>query len=219
MSSAFTFRRKFALSTSLIAASLCLLLSGCVVKVDKHGSGQQKHDNVSIATPFGGLHVQSNQTTAADLGLSVYPGAVATTDNGNNKSANVEMGFGPWQLRVKVVTYKTSDPQSKVIAFYRKNLSAFGTVIACSDNSPVGKPTRTDQGLTCSNSDKRININMNNGGSNINEEDLNSGFNLRAGSPHHQRIVAFKDTGGNGTKFTLVELVLPNDHGKHGPPD
>ena len=219
MPSAFSFRRNAAISASVLAASLCLFLTGCIVKVDKNGHGTQKKDNVSIAVPFAGIHVQTNQTNAADLGLSVYPGAVETTDNGNDKSADVDMGFGPWQMKVKVVTYKTPDPQNKVVDFYRKNLGAFGTVIACDGDSPVGKPTATNQGLTCPQSDKRVNINMNDKGVNINGKDIDSGFNLRAGSPHHQRIIAFKDTGGNGTKFTLVELVLPTDHGKNNTPD
>ncbi|MGC8549690.1 MAG: hypothetical protein ACP5M4_08315 [Acidobacteriaceae bacterium] len=210
MPSAFSFRRNAAISASILAASLCLFLTGCVVKVDKNGHGSQKKDNVSVVTPFGGVHVQSNQTNAADLGLSVYPGAVETTDNGNDKSANVNLGFGPWQMKVKVVTYKTTDPRDKVVAYYRKALSQFGTVIACNGDSPDGTPTTTDQGLTCKESGKQVNINT---------DTSDSGFNLRAGSPHHQRIVAFKDNGGQGTKFTLVELVLPTDHGKNNTPD
>jgi hypothetical protein len=210
MSNAFSFRRKTAISASLLTASLCLVLTGCIVKVDKHDKNGKKQDNVSVVTPFGGVHVQSNQTTAADLGLPAYPGAAVTTDNSSDKSANVDLGFGPWQLRVKVVNYTTSDPQDKVIAFYRKALGQFGTVIACQGDSPVGKPTMTDQGLTCKEDDKHVNVNGNNS---------DSGFNLRVGSPHHQRIVAFKDTGGNGTRFTLVELVLPEHSGKHATPD
>jgi hypothetical protein len=210
MPSAFSFRRKTAISASVLAATLCLFLTGCVVKVDKNGHGNQKKDNVSVVTPFGGVHVQSNQTTAADLGLSVYPGAVQTTDNGNDKSANVDLGFGPWQMKVKVVTYKTTDPRDKVVSYYRKALGQFGTVIACNGDSPDGTPTTTDQGLTCKENGKHVNINT---------DTSDSGFNLRAGSPHHQRIVAFKDNSGKGTKFTIVELVLPSDHSKNNTPD
>lgn len=210
MPPAFFFRRKTAVSTSMLAATLCLLLTGCVVKVDKHDKGKQKHDNVSVVTPFGGVHVQSNQTTAANLGLPVYPGAAITQDNDNNKSANVDLGFGPWQLKVKVVHYTTPDPQDKVVAFYRKALGQFGTVIACKNNSPVGQPTVTDQGLTCSENDKQINVNGNN---------TDSALNLRVGSQHHQRIVAFDKSSNNKTGFTLVELVLPQHTGKNATPD
>jgi len=213
MPPAFSFRRKAAVSTSLFAAGLCLLLTGCVVVSKKRNNGK-KHDNVSVATPFGGVHVQSNQTTASDLGLPVYPGAVQTTGNGKDVSANVDLGFGPWQLRVKVVKYRTSDPRDKVVAFYRKALGQFGTVIACDGNSPVGKPTVTDQGLTCYDNEHHGSLNIN-----INGKTSDSGFNLRAGSPHHQRIVAFEDTGGKGTRFSLVELTLPKSADKHATPD
>lgn len=210
MPPAFSFRRKAAISTSLVAASFCLLLTGCVVNVDKNGHGTQKKDNVSVVTPFGGIHVQSNQTTAADLGLPAYPGAAPTTDNNNDKSANVNLGFGPWQLKIKVVTYKTSASQDKVIAFYRKALGQYGTVIACNGDSAVGKPTITDQGLTC-------NENADHG--KINNYTVSQGFNLRVGSRQHQHIVAFKDTGGHGTKFTLVQIDFPHSSGKSATPD
>lgn len=208
MPTASSMRRNAAISSSLLAACLCLFLTGCVVKVDKHDSGKQKKDNVSVVTPFGGVHVQSNQTTAADLGLPAYPGATVIADNDNDKSANVDLGFGPWKLKVKVVNYTTSDPRDKVVDFYRKALGQFGTVIACNGDSPDGKPTATDQGLTC-----------NGGKVNMNDANVNTGFNLRTGSRHHMRIVAFKDTSGHGTKFALVELVLPEHSGKHATPD
>ncbi len=209
MSHAFAFRRSAAIVTSLLAASLCLLLTGCIV-VNKKDQNGKKQDNVSIVVPFAGIHVRTNQTTAADLGLSAYPGAVVSTGNDHNQSANVAMGFGPWQMKVKVVTYQTSDPQTKVISYYRKQLGNFGTVLACNGDKPVGEPTVTAQGLTCSESDKRVNVNGDN---------AESGFTLRAGSPHHQRIVAFKDTGGHGTNFTLIELVLPDHPSSHATPD
>ena len=158
--------------------------------------------------------VLSYARAAADLGLPVYPGAVPTTGNGNDTSANVNLGFGPWQLRVKVVKYRTTDPRDKVIAFYRKALGQFGTVIACDGNSPVGKPTVTDQGLTCYDNEHHGSVNIN-----IDGKTSDSGFNLRVGSPHHQRIVAFKDNSGKGTKFTIVELVLPSDHSRNNTPD
>jgi len=48
-------------------------LSGCWVHVDKDANGQEK--NVQVDTPFGGVHVNTDQTTAADLGLPEYPGS------------------------------------------------------------------------------------------------------------------------------------------------
>ncbi len=66
---------------------------GCHVQVDKGKNGEDK--TVRIDTPLGGLHVRSDQTTAADLGLPVYPGAHVTPDRDGDKSADVHLGFRP----------------------------------------------------------------------------------------------------------------------------
>lgn len=193
--------RRVAPMACLLTAAGCLLVTGC--KVDVHKNSATNDKDVKIETPFGGMNVQSNQTSAASLGLPTYPGAQMVTDDGDDKSANVSMGFGPWHLVVKVVHFHTSNPKSDIVAFYRKALGQFGTVIACSDDSPVGSPTQTSEGLTC---------NENNGHNHVDLHNSDSGFNLRAGSPHHQWIVNFKD-GNPGTDFTLVELELPiNDN-------
>lgn len=215
MPPAFSFRSRAAISASVLAACLSLLLTGCVVKVDKNNQGSQKKDNVSVVTPFGGVHVQTNQLSAADLGMPVYPGATLATGSGNDhdKSANIDMGFGPWQMRLKVVHYTTPDSQDKVAAFYRKALGQFGTVIACNGDSADGTPSRTDQGLTCNEHDHHGNVNVN-----VQGYQPGQGFNLRAGSVHHQHIVAFDDSNG-GTKFTIVEMVLPEHTNQHGTPD
>uniref|UniRef100_A0A7V4XRQ1 Uncharacterized protein n=1 Tax=Acidobacterium capsulatum TaxID=33075 RepID=A0A7V4XRQ1_9BACT len=185
----------------VLTAAGCLLVTGCKVDVHKSTNGDNK--DVKIQTPFGGMNVQSNQTTATSLGLPTYPGAQMVTDDGDNKSANVEMGFGPFHLVVKVVHYQTSNPRKDVVEFYRKALSQFGTVIACNNDTPVGTPTRTNEGLTCDESHGHTHVDL---------HDSDNGYNLRAGSPHHQWIVGFKDNGP-GTRFSLVELELPvNDN-------
>jgi len=181
----------------VLTAAGCLLVTGCKVDVHKNTNGDNK--DVKIQTPFGGMNVQSDQTTAASIGLPTYPGAQMVTGDGNDKSANVSMGFGPWRLVVKVVHYQTSNPRSDVIGFYRKALSQFSTVIACNDDTPVGTPTQTNEGLTCKEDQGHTHVDL---------QSSNSGFNLRAGSPRHQWIVSFKD-GGPGTRFSLVEVELP----------
>jgi len=185
----------------VLTAAGCLFATGCKVDVQKNSSGNNK--DVKIETPFGGMNVQSGETTAASLGLPVYPGAQMVSGDGDDKSANVSMGFGSLRLVIKVVHYQTANPRNDVIAFYRKALSQYGTVIACNNDTPAGTPTQTNEGLTC---------NENHGHPRVDMHDADGGFNLRAGSPHHQWIVGFKD-GGPGTRFTLVELELPvNDN-------
>jgi hypothetical protein len=175
------------------------LVTGCRIQVDKNKDGQEK--NVKIDTPLGGLHVRADQTSAADVGLPAYPGAHIAPDNDGDKSADVHLGFGQWQLRVKVVTYDTSDPQDKVVPFYEKALGRYGDVIRCEGNQPVGTPAVTREGLSCSD-DK--------GNSHVHVSD-DSGLSLRAGSRHHQHIFAVKKNAGTGTRFSLVELQLPEN--------
>lgn len=179
---------------TLSAAGL-LLVAGCHVQVDKDSNGKEK--NVKIDTPLGGLHVRSGQTNAADVGLPVYPGAVVAPDQEGDKSADVHMGFGQWQLRVLVVNYQSSDPQDKVLAFYKKALGRFGNVIQCQGEHPVGTPLVTQEGLDCSGS----------GGKG--EVELSDHLTLKAGSPHLQHIFAIEKNSGSGTRFALIELQLP----------
>ena len=185
-----------ALSAALLATA------GCHVQVDKGKNGEDK--NVKIDTPLGGLHVRSDQTTAADLGLPVYPGAQVAPDSEGDRSADVHMGFGKWQLHVKVVTYLTNDPQDKVLAFYKNAMGRYGDVLQCEGHQAVGTPTVTSEGLTCR-EDQHAHVQMNGNGNNFDDD---SGLTLRAGSMHHQHIVAFKTTSV-GTKYSLVELELP----------
>lgn len=189
----------------ILTTALGALISavGCHVEVDKGKNGEDK--NVRIETPVGGLHVRSDQTSATDLGLPAYPGAQIAPDGEGDKSADVHLGFGPWQMHIRVVTYSSSDPQDKVLAFYKSAMGRFGTVIECQGDHPVGAITVTSEGLTCrEDSHTHVNINGNNG--NIADE---SGLTLRAGSRHHQHLLAFK-TSASGTKYSLVELELPS---------
>jgi len=172
---------------------------GCHVSVDKGKNGEDK--NVRIDTPLGGLHVRSDQTSALDLGLPVYPGAQFVPSDDGNKSADVHFGFGQFQLRIRVVEYQTPDDRDKVVTFYRNAMGRFGEVLSCDGNHPVGSPTITSEGLTCSDESK-VQVHGNN-------FDHDDGFSLRAGSKHHMHILAIKNNASPGTRFTLVEIQLP----------
>jgi len=185
---------------------LCLFLAaavaGCRVQVDKDANGDDK--KVQVDTPFGGVHVNTNQTTAADLGLPVYPGAQAVKGDDKHESADVHLGFGEWQLRVRVVSYATSDSKEQVTAFYKKALGRYGDVIVCQGNSPVGTPTATAEGLTCADDRSgKVQIDRDDYGSSKN------GLALKAGSKHHQHIVGFDESKDGKTRFALVALDLP----------
>ena len=188
---------------SLLAGlALAAGLAGCRVHVDKGANGEDK--TVQVDTPFGGIHVNTDQTTAADLGLPVYPGATAVKGDDHHKSADVQMGFGEWQLRVKAVSYQTPDSEEKVTAFYKKALGRYGDVITCQGNSPVGTPAITSEGLSCAYEGKHDNIHIDDG-----EYHLGNGLELKAGSKRHQHVVGFERPSGSQTRFALVALDLP----------
>ncbi|MGB7549140.1 MAG: hypothetical protein WBM14_15475 [Terracidiphilus sp.] len=192
-------------AASLVAClALAAGLAGCRVHVDKGVNGEEK--SVQVDTPFGGVHVNTDQTTAADLGLPVYPGAELAKDNDQHKSADVHLGFGEWQLRVRAVSYATPDPQDKVIAFYKKALGRYGDVITCQGNSPVGTPAVTAEGLSCTDDkNPKVQIDRKDYGVNAN------GLELKAGSKRHQHVVGFEDPKDGKTRFALVALDLPAD--------
>jgi hypothetical protein len=189
--------RSVSIAACVALVSFAALSIGCSLAVDKNKSGTDK--NVKIETPLGGLHVTSDSTTAADVGLPVYPGAKLSTkdDKDGKDSADIHLGFGDWQFRLKVVKYQTTDSQDEVLAFYKKALGRFGDVLQCSGHNAVGSPTVTSEGLTCDDSGKSHQVN------------LDMGQSLKAGSKHHQHIVGIEKTDGPGTTFSLVEIDLP----------
>jgi hypothetical protein len=191
--------RFFLQAAALGAVVTVLSISGCRIHVDKDSKGNEK--TVHVDTPFGGVHVNTDQTTASDLGLPVYPGAHSVTDDGKHKSADVHLGFGDWQLRVKAVSYGTGDSRDKVAAFYKKALNRYGDVITCDGNSPVGTPTVTREGLNCSDGAH--------GQVKLDNQDFKQDFQLKAGSKRHQHIVGFENSKGDETRFSLVALDLP----------
>ena len=191
------------IATSLVVGlALAGGVAGCRVQVDKDSNGQEK--KVQVDTPFGGVHVNTDQTTAVDLGLPTYPGAEIVKGDDKHKSADVHLGFGEWELRVRAVSYETSDSQDKVTDFYKKALGRFGDVITCQGNSPVGAPSTTHEGLTCTD-DKDSHVQIDRGDYHMGKGDLE----LKAGSKRHQHIVGFESPRDGKTRFAMVALDLP----------
>jgi hypothetical protein len=192
------------LKAMILAAGLVVTagLTGCLsVRTEKGANGEDK--SVQVDTPFGGVHVNTNQTTASDLGLPLYPGAKMVADDDKHKSADVHLGFGEWQLRVRAVSYATPDSKEQVTAFYKKALGRYGDVITCQGNSPIGAPTQTSEGLTCAERGNNVKIDSGDYGANKN------GVELKAGSKRHQHIVGFEEPKNGQTRFALVALDLP----------
>jgi hypothetical protein len=179
----------------LAATSLLALIPACSINVQKEQNGQDK--KVDIRTPLGGIHV-SEEATASDIGLPVYPGARLKPDisDHDNKSANVDIsGFG-YSLKVVALQYDSDDAPSKIVAFYDDQLKRFGNVLVCHTsgfdmNADVKGLDNGPHELTCQGSS----------GSNI---------ELKVGTKENQHIVAVQPEG-KGSTFSLVYV---RTHGK-----
>ncbi len=174
-----------------------LSLAGCRIETHKNG----KNDNVDIGTPFGSMHVKTDDTNAlAQTGLTGYPGATPVHKEGHdNGSADVNMSFGGFKLGIHAAELQTPDTQDKVLAFYRKDLGRYGTVLTCKGSHTIGQPARTGEGLTCSNDTHGEG-----------DDDLE----LKAGSEQHQHVVGITTRDG-GTRIGLVAIDLPSDGKTH----
>jgi hypothetical protein len=203
--------RKFLFAAAVVALTAAVgATAGC--RVDEHKDGN--HEDVKIATPFGGMSVKTdNAAVQAGVGLSLYPGATLEKklhknkdgDENDDSAADVNLNFGSFHLGVKALSYTTPDAPAKVLAFYRKDMARYGSVIFCKDKHAVGTPTETQDGLTCSEDNKKVKV------QGVSDDDGSFG-ELRAGSKLHQHIVSI-DEQGSGTKFGLVALDLPGHLG------
>lgn len=191
------------LVSTLSLGILLTLATGC--RIDEHKSGDGSNDNVKIATPFGGMSVKTDSSVVeGGVGLTVYPGAelVKKEKGKDSGAADINMSFGSFHLGVKAISYRTPDSPDKVLAFYRKDMAHFGSVILCKGTAAVGTPDHTQDGLTC---DKES-------GNNIHIDDDRSQEELKAGSKQHQHIVAIQTEDGS-TKIGLIALDLPGHLG------
>ena len=188
-----------------LSALLLLPLAGCMVQSRKSANG----DDVNIATPLGGMSVKTDSASVqGKLGLPLYPGAVLEKKKGDdNGSADVDMNFGAFHLRVLAMGFTSQDDPARVSDFYRKALSQYSDVIVCRNKQPVGKTVKTGLGLTCAD-DNKVHAGSEESGNSDETE-------LKAGSPSRQHIVTYQ-ASGSGTRFGLVSLELPrgdNDKG------
>ena len=175
----------------LMAAVIASTLTGCNVNEKKNGDAK----NVDITTPFGDLKVR-NQADARDTGLSVYPNSrEKKEDNDNSKSANVNMSFGNFGLKVVAATYQVDDSPDKVISYYRKELEKYGKVLDCKGGSlgnvHVDKSSGNDN-------DKELRCDSH-GDSEVVE--------MKVGVPKMQRVVAVKPSG-KGSEYSLVYVRM-----------
>ncbi|MGB9254578.1 MAG: hypothetical protein WCC25_07070 [Candidatus Korobacteraceae bacterium] len=175
-----------ALSTAVIT-SLVLLLGACSISVDDK---DKKDGNVDIKTPFANLKVDSSEK-AADNGIPVYPGAHLRPPDkdGDNHSANINMGAMGFGLKVIAAEYETSDSPDKVKTFYEDKMKRFGGVLTCNGHSGgsdihFSKNKKDDGKLSCS-------------------DTSGNGWEIKAGTDDDEHLVSI-EPNGSGTRFGTV---------------
>jgi hypothetical protein len=137
----------------------------------------------------------SDEATAKEVGLPVYPGASAQKDNSDDSSA-FQMGLwgGGSGFKLVVLKLESDDSPEKVAAFYRKALVKYGTVLECPGSSLKTKeePKKDSSNkLDCDsdNSEK-------------------GGLTLKAGSKQKQHAVGIQAKGSH-SRFQLVYVETP----------
>lgn len=179
----------------IAAVALLAIVAACSVNVKKEKNGQDKQ--VDVRTPMGDIHV-SKDADPNDVGIPVYPGAHLTQrdDNGDDKSANVNIsGFG-YSLKVVALEYESNDGPGKVVDYYKDQLTKYGKVLVCHTshmdvNSDLKDHDSGSHELACD------------GSSGVTVE-------LKVGTKENQHIVAVEPEG-NGSKISLVYV---RTHGK-----
>ncbi len=177
--------------------SVLLVFTACTVNVKKNAEGEEK--NVDIETPLGGIHVNKD-ADIADVGLPVYPGArkKETSNNADEKSANVNISAGKYGIRVVAIQYRSDDPPEKLVNYYKDQLKKFGSVLECHTshhgggfNAHYGNKDNDSDALKC---------------------DDNSGgkvVELKVGTTQNQHIVSIEpEENGKGTDFGLVRVQI-----------
>ena len=182
-------------SLGALLAALCVLPACSIDANDKHNT-KDGETHVDIKSPMGDLHV-SEQADIRDAGLTLYPGAKpAPKDNGDDKkSANVNLSFPGFSLKVVAAEFLSDDAPDKVIAYYDKELQKYGKTIQCKgewsgghvDSSP-GK----DEGS------KPVSCGSSGSGDSV---------ELKVGTEGNQHIVAVKPHSP-GTRFGLVYVRM-----------
>jgi hypothetical protein len=192
------------LSIGLILVALALLPACSVSVKDQGGDGAKK---VDIDTPVGGIHVDEN-ADARDTGLPVYPGArKKAADDGDKKSANVNISTFGFGLKVVALEYESDDPPGKIIAYYQDKLRKYGNVLQCRTSSSNYK---VDDDVPVIGGKKGYVV-----GGKLKCDDDESGkwVELKSGTSDNQHIVSIHPEG-KSADFAIVWLRVRGKEGE-----
>jgi hypothetical protein len=158
------------------------------------GQNAEKQDKKQTSGGKSVGFILSEDATAKDVGLPMYPGAQRLKDTSDESSA-LQMGLwgGSSGFKLVVLKLESDDSAEKIAAFYRKALARYGNVVDCSTSSARQK--KSDSGhagqVACEN-----------------DHPAAGGFAFKAGSKRNQHVVAV-EPDGKRTKISLVYVWTP----------
>lgn len=136
-----------------------------------------------------GIEVRA-EANATEIGLPIYPGAVAERDRGDDKAAvTLGMWGGPVDFRLVVLKFTSTDSLVSVANYYRDALSRIGNFVDCSRPGSGSTAARADAALPCDGD----------------APDAGARTLYKAGTRQRQRIVEMKQVGKT-VHFQLVRL-------------
>ena len=132
------------------------------------------------------------RTSAADVGLPVYAGAVPYPQNDGDKAA-VTLGAwaGKFGLHVDALKFRTAAAPDRVAAFYAKALGRYGDVLDCRDPANRIKPPKEQADkLSCDEKAPTV-----------------GEYQYRVGTAKSFRAVSVKPEG-EGSRFDMARIEL-----------
>jgi hypothetical protein len=186
-------------STLILTAMTISLIAGCNMDVKKSGD-HEKGEKVEISSDLGNMKVDTQNVSAKDTGLSVYPNSTLKERTKNDEGrANVNIDTPWFGLKVVALTYTTDASPDQVWDYYKKEMGQYGHPLECRPGSPDLKlEPKDDDDLVCydkGNRERNKHIKI--------ATDENE---LKVGTDSRQRIVAVKPKG-SGTEYSLVYVV------------
>ena len=161
------------------------------------GQSSSQQDNGKASSGKSAGFILSDDATAKDVGLPIYPGAQRLKDSSDESSA-VQMGLwgGSKGFKLVVLKLQSDDAPEKIAAFYRKALGHYGKVSDCNASAAERKKSDSDLQFDCAQ-----------------DHPPAGGFAFRAGTKRNQHIVAV-EPDGKRAKISLVYLWTPKPEDK-----
>ena len=185
---------------AIMIAGLMLSLAACSIDVNDK---DKKNEKVDIKTPFANLKVDSSEK-ATDNGIPVYPGAHLrpAEKDGDNHSANINIGAMGFGLKVIAAEYETNDSPDKVKAFYEDKMKHFGSILVCNGHSGGSDVHMSMHGDDKDkDNDKKLSCKDTHG----------DGWEIKTGTDDNQHLVSI-EPNGSGTRFGTVLIQTRGDH-------